>query len=316
MNFTLRQLQYFIAAAQTGSITMASKRANISPPAISTAITQLERELDAQLFLRHHARGLSLTPAGRGLLREATQLLKQADGLYSAAADSVHQVRGELSVGWFSTLAPVVMPETVQSFLTANAATRIRSVESDQQGLMERLRRAECEIAITYDLQIGSDIEFTPLATLPPYALLAASHRLARARSVSLAQLSHLPLVLLDMPLSREYFMAMFQREGLEPLVTWTSTQIDVVRSLVANGLGYTLLNVRPRADVALDGRRVVRVPLSGEAPALTLGTAALKQLRRTRLVDAFERHCRALITDSYIPGMAGKSVPGRRRRS
>ena len=97
MKFTLRQLSYFIAAADTGSITLASKRANISQPAISTAISHIERELKVQLFLRHHAQGLSLTPAGRTLLRETKQLLKQAEGLYSAAADISHQMRGERS---------------------------------------------------------------------------------------------------------------------------------------------------------------------------------------------------------------------------
>src|SRR5277367_3566156 len=80
VNFSLRQLAYFIAAADTGSITLASKRANISQPAISTAISHIERELGVQLFLRHHAQGLSLTAAGRGLLRDSKQLMKQAEG--------------------------------------------------------------------------------------------------------------------------------------------------------------------------------------------------------------------------------------------
>jgi molybdenum-dependent DNA-binding transcriptional regulator ModE len=134
MKFTLRQLSYFIAAAETGSITLASKRANISQPAISTAISHIERELNVQLFLRHHAQGLSLTPAGRTLLRETKQLLKQAEGLYSAAADISHQMRGELTVGWFSTLAPIVMPELVQSFLKAFPDTQVRSEEGHQEG--------------------------------------------------------------------------------------------------------------------------------------------------------------------------------------
>jgi len=86
VKFTFRQLGYFIAAAETGSITAASQRASISQPAISTAISHIERELDVQLFLRHHAQGLSLTPAGRALLREAKQLLKQAEGLCGACA--------------------------------------------------------------------------------------------------------------------------------------------------------------------------------------------------------------------------------------
>jgi DNA-binding transcriptional LysR family regulator len=315
MKFSFRQLTYFIAAGETGSITLASKRANISQPAISTAIAHIERELDVQLFLRHHAQGLSLTPAGRALLRDAKQLLKQAEGLYSAAADISHHMRGELSVGWFSTLAPIVMPELVGSFLKAFPETKIRSLESHQEGLLNSLRRAESEVAITYDLQISDDFAFLPLATLAPYALFGTSHPLARERTVKLTQLAPLPMVLLDMPMSREYFLALFIRERLEPNIVWSSAQFDVVRTMVANGLGYTLANVRPRADVALDGRRVHRVTLAGDAPPLRIGIATLKALKKTRLVEAFERHCQELISETYIPGMAPASALRRRKR-
>jgi DNA-binding transcriptional LysR family regulator len=315
MKFTLRQLGYFIAAAETGSITLGAKRANISQPAISTAISHIERELDVQLFLRHHAQGLSLTPAGRALLREAKQLLKQADGLYSAAADISQQMRGELSVGWFSTLAPIVMPELVQSFLKAFPETQIRSKEGHQEDLLASLRAAEIEVAITYDLQISTDVGFTPLATLPPYALFGASHPLARERTVKLSQLAALPMVLLDLPLSREYFLALYLRERLEPRVEWSSEKMEVVRTMVANGLGYALVNVRPRCDLALDGRRLYRVAIAGDPPPLRIGLATFNQLKKTRVAEAFERHCRDLISESYIPGMASPAQSSRRKR-
>jgi DNA-binding transcriptional LysR family regulator len=315
MKYTFRQLSYFIAAAETGSITLASKRASISQPAISTAISHIERELDVQLFLRHHAHGLSLTPAGRALLRDAKQLLKQAEGLYSAAADASHQLRGELSVGWFSTLAPIVMPEVTQSFLKAFSETQILCRENHQEGLLRSLREAETEIAITYDLQISDDIVFLPLANLPQYALFGASHPLAHERHVKLSQLAPLPMVLLDLPMSRQYFMSLFIRERLEPNIVWASSQQEVVRTMVANGLGYTLANVRPRATVALDGRRVHRVPLNGDPSPVRIGIATLKQLKQTRLVEAFARHCQALFSDSYIPGMAPPIAARRPKR-
>ena len=316
MKFTFRQLGYFIAAAETGSITLASKRASISQPAISTAISHIERELDVQLFLRHHAQGLSLTPAGRVLLREAKQLLKQADGLYSAAADISQQMRGELAVGWFSTLAPIVMPELVQSFHKAFPGTQVRSQESHQEGLLRSLRAAEIEIAITYDLQISDDVSFLPLATLPPYALFGSAHPLARERSVKLSQLAALPMVLLDLPMSREYFLALFIRERLEPAIAWSSEKFEVVRTMVANGMGYTLVNVRTRSDAALDGRRLCRVPLAGDPPPLRVGLATLNQLKKTRLVDAFEKHCQEMISEKYIPGMATELRTRRRPRA
>jgi DNA-binding transcriptional LysR family regulator len=307
MRFSLRQLGYFVAAAESGSIKLASKRANISQPAISTAISHIERELSVQLFLRHHAQGLSLTPAGRILLRDARQLVKQAEGLYSAAADLSLKPRGELAIGWLSTLAPIVMPELVRSFSKGFPEARIRSVEGHQEYLVRSLRDAEIELAITYDLQVPEDIHFLPLASLAPHALFGMLHPLARERAVRLSQLAPLPMVLLDMPLSRDYFMALFARERLEPNVAWSSPNFDTVRTMVANDFGYTLANVRPRTDRALDGRRVFRVPLQGDAPPVQMGLAALKQLRKTRLIEAFEEHCRSSI-ESAIPGMlAGK---------
>jgi DNA-binding transcriptional LysR family regulator len=258
---------------------------------------------------------LSLTPAGRALLRDAKQLMKQADGLYSAAADISQQMRGELSVGWFSTLAPIVMPEVVRGFHKAYPGTQIRPREGHQEELLQRLRAAEIELAITYDLQISEDMTFSPLASLPPYALFGAAHPLAEERSVRLSQLAALPMVLLDLPMSREYFLALFLRERLEPTIAWSSAQPEVVRSMVANGLGYSLVNVRPKCELALDGRRVVQVPLAGDPPPTRVGIASLTQLKKTRLVDAFERHCREFISDAHIPGMAAQTTARRRKR-
>ena len=59
MRFTLKQIAYFVATAETGSITQASERVNISQPSISSAITALEEAYGIQLFIRHHAQGLS-----------------------------------------------------------------------------------------------------------------------------------------------------------------------------------------------------------------------------------------------------------------
>ena len=316
IKFTLRQLYYFMATAETGSITAASHRASISQAAISTAISHIERELNVQLFVRHHAQGLTPTPAGRALLRDAKQLLKQAEGMYASAVDVSQQLRGELNVGWLSTLAPIVMPELVSTFATAFPETTVRSIVSDQDGLLEGLRRADIEIAVTYDLRITPDIVCVPLATLPPYALFGASHPLARESSVKLSQLAPLPMVLLDTPMGREYFHALFIRNRLQPNIVWSSSQLDVVGTMVANGFGYSLGNVRPRFNAALDGRRLYRVPLRGDMPPVRIGTATLKEFMKTRLVAAFERYCRENISESNIPGMASIDLPkGRRRR-
>ena len=304
MRFTLRQLEYFIAAGETGSITLASERIHISQPSISTAISHLEKELGVQLFIRHHAQGLSLTPAGRDLLREAKNVITQADGLYALASETSGQVRGTLSLGCMVTLAPMLVPELSHSFTSAFPATQVRHFEGNQEQLTENLRRSEIDVALTYDLYVPDDVMFTPLASLPPHVVVSEAHPFARRSMLSLQDLVAEPMILLDLPLSREYFLALFMHQGLQPNVVSRSAHQEVVRTMVANGYGYTLLNVRPRSDQALDGRRLVRVRLSGDLRPMKIGVATLKQLSKSRLVEAFETHCKAFISDFYIPGM------------
>ena len=133
---------------------------------------------------------------------------------------------------------------------------------------------------------------------------------------MAISELVSEPMILLDLPLSREYFLALFLKEGLQPLVAARSAHQEVVRTMVANGYGYTLFNVRPRSDQALDGKRLTRVHLVGEHRPMRIGLARLKQLALSRLVGAFEAHCRAFISDAYIPGMVAPALERRVRRA
>jgi DNA-binding transcriptional LysR family regulator len=304
MRFSFRQLEYFVAAGEAGSIRRAAERVAVSQPSISAAVSHLERELGVQLFVRHHAQGLSLTPAGRRLLREARLLLDQAEGLHALAGEVSGQLRGRLGLGCFVTLAPMILPELVAAFTRATPGAEVAFFEADQARLVAALRQVEIDLALAYDLQLPDDIEFEPLAELPPYILLAESHPLAERPMLTLEELAPLPLVLLDLPLSREYFLAMFLREGLEPTVAARSAQQEVLRTMVANGLGYTIANVRPRSNLALDGRRLARVPLVGGHPPMRLGLARAKSLQPSRLAESFAEHCRHFISNAYIPGM------------
>ena len=81
LRYSLRQLRYFVVTAEALSFTAAARRLHISQPSISTALADLEESFGVQLFIRHHASGLSLTQAGRDLLGQARNLLKIAEEL-------------------------------------------------------------------------------------------------------------------------------------------------------------------------------------------------------------------------------------------
>lgn len=304
MRYTLRQLSYFVAAGETGSVKRAAEQVHISQPSVSAAISHLESELNVQLFVRHHAQGLSLTPSGKRLLRTAKELLRDAYALYDVANSANTMVAGPINVGCFRTLSPLILPDLWKSFVANYPEAQMHVTEGSEAALMDGLRAAQIDIALTYAIHLTPDMEFLPLVELPTYVLLAADHPLATQSSVRLEDLASLPFVLLDLPLSREYFLGMFGRSGLTPHLVAETQSVDTLRSYVASGIGFSLMTARPRNTVASNGKPLTYVALEGDHPTMTVGLASLKELRRARIVDAFVAHCRDVITEGNIPGM------------
>lgn len=86
-------MQYFVATAESGSIMHASEKIHVSSPSISAAIAHIESELKVQLFIRQHAKGLSVTDIGERVMQECKIILNQAGGLYTLAAEFSESIR-------------------------------------------------------------------------------------------------------------------------------------------------------------------------------------------------------------------------------
>lgn len=305
LRFTLRQLEYFVAVGEEGSIAQASARVNVSSPSISAAISQLEDAFGLALFVRKHAHGLSLTQAGRQFMQQAKTVLAEAEALHRLAGDISGIVQGPLNVGCLLTFAQVLLPAIRRKFETLYPETQVRQVEADQLVLIEMLRRAEIDLALSYDLEIPPDLEFIPLRSLPPYAMVSAKHPLGQRASVTVADLIDLPMVLLDLPLSADYFLSFFEGLGKAPNISERTRDMAVMRTLVANEFGYALANLRPNSDLAPDGRPLRFVPLAGEHRPMRLGLIVPKGGRNVLTVRAFLDHTRDMLADWNYPGRA-----------
>lgn len=296
LRFTLRQLEYLVAVGEAGSIAAASDRVNVSSPSISAAIAQLEAEFGLALFVRKHAHGLTLTQGGRQFVAQARAVLAEAARLNDIAGAITGEVRGPLSVGCLQTFAQVVLPRLRRGFAERFPAVEFHQSELDQTGIFEGLRSATLDVALTYDLDIPSDIRFEPLIQLPPYAILPADHPLAGRATVSPAELADLPMVLLDLPFSNDYFLQVFAREGLRPRIVERTRDMGVMRSMVANGFGYSIANIGPLSEIAPDGGRLCHVPLGGPVRSLNLGLALIDGAGVALTVRAFLDHARAVL--------------------
>lgn len=303
LRFTLRQLEYFVAVGEAGSIAKAAEQVNVSPPSISASIAQLETEFGVQLFVRKHSHGLSLTAGGRVFLKEAARLLADADALHDVAGDIAEKVRGPLAIGCLLTFAQIILPALRRRFEESYPDVRVRQFERNQGQLLEMLQRGEIDAALTYDLELSQDVAFEPVMQLPAYVMLPPGHALAGRDLISPEELVDQPMVLLDLPFSREYFLSVFQQKGLRPDIAERTGDIAVMRSMVANGFGYGIANMRPLNTLSPDGKPLVFVPLGGDIRPLTMGIAMPNAEHRTQTVQAFILHCRRFVVEQGVFG-------------
>src|SRR6266496_1044695 len=176
--FSLRQLQYFVAIAENGTLSGAAGRLHVSQPTLSQALTDLERALTVQLCVRRKAHGVTLTPSGVQVLHQARQLLRQAEDLHNTAAGD-GQLTGVLSVGCYVTFAPTVLPPLLQGFGVAHPEVTLDFTEDTQDVLQHRLLTGELDVAILYDMEIPPELARTVLYTVRPHILLPADHPMA-----------------------------------------------------------------------------------------------------------------------------------------
>lgn len=307
IDLPLRALRYFVAVADAGNVTAAARGLHVSQPAVSLAIRQLEAALGVDLFVRQHARGVALTPAGTEVLREVRKLLSQVNDFATTLAGVGSALRGTLSVGCLSYILARYLPAIISGFTARYPEIEVVFHEGDQAFLQQGMMEGWIELALTYDLQLPRRFAIERMLELPAYALLPADHRLARRRAISLEELVDEPCVLLDMPISRDYFASIFGALGLSPQVRYRTQSVEAVRSLVANGLGYTVLNHPSETLTTYDGRQTRAVKLTDSLPPAPIAAVHLADHRLRPVALAFLDFMRDFFRRQRGPRMAKK---------
>lgn len=290
MNVSLRALRYVVATADFGNLTEAARHLNVSQPSISAAIAQFEADCGVQVFVRHHAKGVTTTIAGTRIINEARLLLSHARDFGQNARAMADEVRGEITVGCFWTIATHFMPSLLSRFAESHPGISVTLDEGDQQQILEGIISGRTELAISYEFARPDEVIAEPLTELPPYAVLHPDHRLAARERISLVELAAEPFILLDLPHSRDYFMSLFRSVGVEPKIAFRSKAYDLTRGLVGHGRGYTIQNVLPRTQMTHDGGRVVAVPLTDALEPVRLVSLRLRRQAPRPAVEVFAR--------------------------
>jgi DNA-binding transcriptional LysR family regulator len=302
--YTVKQLAYFAAVAEHGGIAQAARGLHVSQPAIAFSLTKLEETLGLKLLVRHHARGVDLTPNGRHVLKLSHRLLDEAADIDREFAGLSDTMKGRVRLACYETIAPFYMPGMLR-WTRAHAPNIVLDVsEGRQDALIGDLVRRKFDLALLYDMGLERRaIGQVRLVSLPPYVLLPERHRLAGHAAIDLRQLAGEPFVMLDWPVTREFYLRIMKQAGLVPKIEFRSPSFELVRGAVANEVGYSVLNARPAGDLSYDGKRLVCRPIKGKLPPLNIVAAWAVKEPPSRLRNRMIELARAYFAEATAPG-------------
>lgn len=240
----LRHLRYFVAVAEELHFGRAARRLNVSQPPLSFQIRQLEATVGTPLFVRTHRR-VELTPAGTAFLEGARRTLAEADRSVAAARRAGRGEVDILRVGFSDSAAVAGFPEIVRAFRAAHPSVHLELKEGTSQAQVDAVDHDEIDVALVRG-PVASSHSRTEIVRREPFvAVLPSGHPLAGHRALALSALSNELFVLFPRALApafHDLITGLCRREGFEPRVHQETAEYQTMLSLVAAGVGITIV--------------------------------------------------------------------------
>jgi DNA-binding transcriptional LysR family regulator len=275
MAFTLRQLQFFVAAAEAASVSGAARALSISQSSVTEAIQALEHDLGVTLFDRR-ARGLDLTHKGSLFLRHAAQILGDVSNARMAFADEPGQGAGTLSLGVTSLVAGYVLSDILSRFRRAFPQVEVTAIEDNGDYLQHLLIGGELDVAVllTSGIRDRAALNVETLLVSPYRLWLPMGHPLTDAEAITLDRLAGEQLIVLTVDEIEDATRRLMGALSVKPHIAFRTRSVEAVRSLVATGAGVALLPSLVYRPWSLEGDRIAIRDVSGDLPSVQVGLA------------------------------------------
>ncbi len=269
----LRHLRYFVAVAEELHFGRAAERLFMAQPPLSQQIRQLEQEIGVRLFERTNRR-VQLTAAGQVFLAEARTILARVEEAVRKAQRASRGEAGWFGVGFVASVTYDVLPPILRRFreLYPDVELVLLELASGEQGQALRDKRIHLSLARLPTPEAGIVLE--TLAQDPLLAAFPASHRLATRKAVKLPELAAEPFLLFPPHAESsyaEFVIHLCEQAGFTPRIVQTTGEIQTAISLVAAGIGITLV---PAAMQNLRREGVVYRPIVQPTPTVDLTMA------------------------------------------
>lgn len=273
MAFTLRQVQYFVAVAEQGSVTRAAQNLSISQSSVTEALKELETDLGVALFERH-PRGLTITHNGHQFLRHATKILASVSDARTSFSGQQSALSGTLNIGVTSLVAGYVLSDLLARYRRACPGIEVSAIEDNGGYLEHLLIGGELDVAVMVisNLRDRMALQAEILETSPYRLWLPMGHPLVSADIISVADIAREPLIMLTVDEIEENTGKLLSALGARPHVAFRTRSVEAVRSLVATGAGVALLPDLVYRPWSLEGDRIESRDVSGSLPVVQVG--------------------------------------------
>jgi DNA-binding transcriptional LysR family regulator len=283
----LRQIRSFLSIAETLHFGHTAELIHLSQPALSLQIRALENEVGVRLFERNR-RKTTLTAAGVAFRADAATAVSQLDQAVRRAKLAANGKLGLLRVGFISTAGNEIMPTIVRQFRESNPEVEfsLLNVLTADQLLM--LDVGSLDIGFLR-LPIGEhpELEVVRVHREPFVVVVPLSHKLAKKKKIHLRELSGQAFVMYERsyaPGFHDLMLGILRDAGIVPHVRQTAGQMPTLISLVAAGMGISIL---PRSTVTHSVASVVPCEIADAISMSEIGMAVNKR-NRPAIVDNF----------------------------
>ncbi|WP_455288504.1 LysR family transcriptional regulator [Cupriavidus necator] len=296
---TLKQIQHFVAIAETGQVSRAAQRCNVSQSSMTASLKGLEDVVGAPLFSRHAA-GVKLTAAGIRFLRHAQQIEAAVRDAVSAAAVTPSTVTGAIRLGVTETITAYVLPKLLPALEQKFPLLELEILERPRGDIEADIQAGKLDLALLLvsNLPEMHHIGCETLLRSPRQLWGHPDHPLMQLEQISLTDVARHDYILLDMDEHIATVIKYWGQYGLTPSVRLQSCSIEAVRSLVAAGRGVSILSDLVYRPWSLEGQRILRRSLSDRVPSMDVGliwrldpgpdehTHALREFLRIALLE------------------------------